>query len=77
MKRITQFKIQSISKASASKLKGGGYFCDVYLGYVSETGETYKSRKMAYATKLDEIRRTEGMDAALAAGGARFLSRYD
>ncbi len=77
MNRLNKFQNKAIKVTSIITIKGGGYFCDVYLGYVADTGETYKARRMAYARELDKIRRTEGMAAALAAGGSRFLARHD
>lgn len=74
MKGLNNFKSNEISLNAANNVKGGNNFCEWYIN--QRAGKTIAQGQITKAMELDAILYTEGMDAALAAGGAEFKAKY-
>lgn len=76
MRKINQFKNKCISTKEAANVKGGGIFCDIYLGYTAANNQSTSNGAMNRAILLDQIVATQGLSVALQKGGSSFMSKY-
>ena len=77
MKRLSMksFKQFEISKEQTVNTKGG-IFCEIYVGYTEENGESISNGQMQKGMNLDAILATQGMAAALQKGGQNYINKY-
>lgn len=78
MKRsIKSFSTFNITTQEAHNIKGGGIpFCEWYISYTQNNNFRIDPAVMSVAMGLDQIVNSQGMSAAMKAGGDDFMSTY-
>lgn len=77
MTNLTNFKANELNKNESFNLKGGAMtFCEWYINQRASEGKKVNQGQLNKAMGYDAILNSQGMDAALAAGGDNFKAKY-
>ena len=74
--KLSQLSAQQLPTETLHTIKGGGVFCEVYIGYMEANDIAPNEAHMAWAISLDEIVSTENYKSALASGGTSFMNFF-
>ena len=51
---MNKFMSNELTNVELSKVKGGGIFCEIYVGYTETTGQRQNERTMNNMSAMDE-----------------------
>ena len=74
--KLSQFSAQQLPTETLQSIKGGGVFCDIYLGHLAANDLEPNEAQMEWAMSLDSIVATAGYKEAYYSGGSSFITLF-